>query len=68
MTAERREFYGHLAAWHLSGIVGFMPFTGKQLNPDEINPYQKPKPPNPTLEKLAKLRAELKWKAMFGSK
>lgn len=64
MATERRRFMGELSAWHLAGIIAYMPFTAARLNPTEINPYGT-KPTNPMIERLAKLRANLAWEAMF---
>ena len=64
MTDAKRRFVGEVTAWHLAGIVAYMPFTGTQLSPAEINPYRV-EPANPLIERLAKLRANLRWEAMF---
>ncbi|VTR96046.1 unnamed protein product [Gemmata massiliana] len=39
MATARKRVDGQLSAWHLAGIVGFMPLTGKFLNPNAINPF-----------------------------
>ncbi|AMV29287.1 hypothetical protein VT84_33135 [Gemmata sp. SH-PL17] len=39
MVGARKRVDGQLSAWHLAGIVGFMPFTGKALDPEQINPF-----------------------------
>jgi hypothetical protein len=39
MARARREYEGSLFAWHAAAVIGFMPFTGKQLNPGAINPF-----------------------------
>jgi hypothetical protein len=40
MARVKREYDGSLAAWHAATIVAFMPFTGKALSPNSINPYR----------------------------
>ncbi len=39
MAAARKRVDGQLSAWHLAGVVGFMPLTGKVLDPERINPF-----------------------------
>ncbi|VTR92819.1 unnamed protein product [Gemmata massiliana] len=39
MAAGRKRVDGQLFAWHLAGVVGFMPLTGKVLDPERINPF-----------------------------
>ena len=39
MAGGRKRVDGLLFAWHLAGVVGFMPLTGKELNPEQINPF-----------------------------
>ncbi len=39
MANARKRNAGALVAWHLAGVVGFMPFTGKPLDPNAINPF-----------------------------
>jgi hypothetical protein len=40
MTRERKRVLGELAAWHLAGVAGCMPFVHARLDPAAINPYR----------------------------
>jgi hypothetical protein len=44
MVRAKREYEGSLFAWHASLVVAFMPFTGRRLNPNSINPYRERNP------------------------
>lgn len=39
MCAERKRVWGELAAWHLSGVVMYMPFVNARLSVQQVNPY-----------------------------
>lgn len=69
MAAERKRVMGELAAWHLAGVVGHMPFVNATLRPQEINPYRPADRPAVSA-KLAAARAfvaEMAFKAMMAS-
>jgi hypothetical protein len=44
MARERRRFLGELAAWHMSWVVGHIPFVERPPNPADVNPYKGPAP------------------------
>ena len=39
MAGARKRVDGQLFAWHLAGVVGHMPLTGRVLDAERINPF-----------------------------
>ncbi len=68
MADERKRQQGELSAWHLAGIVGSIPFTGKSLNPSEINPYKTDRHESPHLAKIKSLIAGMGLAALAGQR
>ena len=66
MASERKRVWGELAAWHMAHIVARLPFTAQVIDFREINPYGKPKPPNPELDRLIAWKNQQKMKALAG--
>lgn len=46
MAEARRSFAGYVAAFQVSGVVASMPFTGRFIDPDELNPFPLPVAPH----------------------
>lgn len=59
MVRAKRENDGQLVAWHLCGIIAYMPFTGTSLDCNEINPYQPGT--GDVQKKLAEVRRFIAW-------
>jgi hypothetical protein len=67
MAAERKRVWGELAAWHLAGVVGHMPFVNATLRPQEINPYRPRAGISPRLAAARAFVAEVAFKAMMSA-
>jgi hypothetical protein len=64
MAAERRRIWGLIAAWHLTGVVAFMPFVNVKLDPEETNPFKGNKPEDPGLARIKAFIERRKWAAI----
>jgi hypothetical protein len=64
MYGERRRVMGELAAWHLAGVVGFIPFTGKELSVQEIHPYKGDEPEDEGVARIKAFIARRRWAAL----
>ena len=64
MYAERRRVWGELAAWHLAGVVAYLPFTGKELDVQGIHPYPGDEAEDEGLAAAKAFIAKRKWAAL----
>lgn len=56
MARERRRLFGEGLAWHACMLIAAMPFVGKVLSPQAVNPYRGEAGES---DKLARVRAAM---------
>ena len=64
MAAERRKQFGLGLAWAAATIVAHVPFTGTQLDPNEINPFRGAEPEDEGLLRARAFIASRAWRSV----